>query len=87
MGRTSSSQRLGWALTAQGRKRLDENGDRKGKGPARGSRDGGGTTEPGFFKLTHKRPAAHGLLTEMGTPGVPLATAHIPLHPIGGPHC
>lgn len=69
MGRTSSSQRLGWALTAQGRKRLDENGDRKGKGPARGSRDGGrGTAEPGSFNLTHKRPFAHRLLTAMGTP-------------------
>lgn len=30
MGRTSSSRRLGWALTAQGRGRLGENGHRKG---------------------------------------------------------
>ena len=29
MGRTSSTRRLGWALRAQGRGRLGENGDRK----------------------------------------------------------
>lgn len=37
MGRTSSSRRLGWALTAQGRGRLGENQDKKPQGIALGS--------------------------------------------------
>lgn len=41
MGRTSSSRRLGWALTAQGRSRLGEIGDTKGKGSASESREEG----------------------------------------------
>lgn len=64
MGRTSSSRRFGWALTAQGRGRLGEDGDRMSKGQARGSRKGGGgesgdSNQPEFSDLT-----MHGVPTE-----------------------
>lgn len=64
MGRTSSSRRLGWALTAQGRGRLGEVGDRKGLAQVLRER----THSAGSFNLTWKHQGAHGSPTEAGTP-------------------
>lgn len=61
MGRTSSSRRLGWALTAQGRGRLGENGDRTNEQLARGRRKEGRTTEPDGDLCSH---SVHGLPPE-----------------------
>ena len=63
MGRTSSTRRLGWALRAQGRGRLGENGEERVKDWTEGGREA--ALSPGS-SIELKHQAGQAVLPETG---------------------